>query len=225
MHVTAHPSIVYLGTPVALLSTINEDGTPNLAPMSSVFCLGWRAYLGLQAASKTTQNILRTGQVVINLPTPAQVVAANHIARTTGSDPIPEDKVARGYRNVKEKFELSGLTPLASETVLPPRALECPIQLEAALEHEHGYDSDGPLAGFIAVLEARITRAHVEQSILMDGNPNRIDPDKWRPLIMSFQEFYRLGPKVHPSKLAEIPEGMYRTPDFARAVGEALPAE
>lgn len=55
------------------------------------------------------------------------------------------------------------------------------------------------------------------ESILIAGQANRIDPDKWRPLITSFQEFYGLGPKIHPSKLGEIPEEMYRTPDFERA--------
>ena len=54
MHVTAHPSILYCGTPVALLSTLNEDGTANLAPMSSVFWLGYRAFLGLQSTSLMT---------------------------------------------------------------------------------------------------------------------------------------------------------------------------
>jgi flavin reductase (DIM6/NTAB) family NADH-FMN oxidoreductase RutF len=224
MHVTAHPSILYFGTPVALLSTVNEDGSANLAPMSSVFWLGWRCFLGLQGSSKTTENMRRTKQLVINLPSPAQVAAVDRLARTTGSNPVPQDKIDRGYHFVKDKFAVAGLTAVPSETVLAPRVAECPVQLEAVLEHEHGYDTDGPLAGFIAVLEAKITRVHVEKSILMDGHANRIDPDKWRPLIMSFQEFYGLGPKVHTSKLGEIPEEMYRTPDFEDAKAAPLEA-
>ena len=52
----------------------------------------------------------------------------------------------------------------------------------------------------------------------MDGHPNRIDPDKWRPLIMSFQEFYGLAPgKVHESTLGQIAEVLYRSPDVDRA--------
>ena len=39
-HLTIEPSILYVGTPVALLSTVNEDGTVNLAPMSSAWALG-----------------------------------------------------------------------------------------------------------------------------------------------------------------------------------------
>jgi flavin reductase (DIM6/NTAB) family NADH-FMN oxidoreductase RutF len=217
MHVTANPSILYFGTPVALLSTVNEDGSANLAPMSSVFWLGWRCFLGLQGTSKTTENMRRTGQLVVNLPSPAQVAAVDRLARTTGSNPVPQDKIDRGYRYVRDKFAVAQLTPVPSETVFAPRALECPVQLEAVLEHEHAYDANGPMAGFIAVLEARITRVHVDASILMAGHPNRIDPDKWRPLIMSFQEFYGLGPKIQASKLGEIPEEMYRTPDFERA--------
>jgi flavin reductase (DIM6/NTAB) family NADH-FMN oxidoreductase RutF len=36
-HVIGQPNILYLGTPVVLISTMNEDGSVNLAPMSSVF--------------------------------------------------------------------------------------------------------------------------------------------------------------------------------------------
>ena len=42
MHRTIEPTILYFRTPVALISTLNEDGTPNIAPMSSAWWLGWR---------------------------------------------------------------------------------------------------------------------------------------------------------------------------------------
>jgi flavin reductase (DIM6/NTAB) family NADH-FMN oxidoreductase RutF len=38
---TIEPKILYFGTPVALISSLNEDGTTNLAPMSSFWALGW----------------------------------------------------------------------------------------------------------------------------------------------------------------------------------------
>lgn len=60
-------------------------------------------------------------------------------------------------------------------------------------------------------------RVHVNEDILLDGERDRIDPDKWRPLIMSFQHFYGLGPRVHDSALATIAESAYRGPDIARA--------
>jgi len=214
MHVTARPSILYFGTPVALLSTRNQDGTANLAPMSSIFWLGYRCFLGLQGSSKTTENLRRTRELVINLPSADQVAVVDRLAKTTGTNPPPRDKLERGYRYEKDKFGAAGVTPMPAETIAGFRVRECPVQLEAVLEAEHGYDEGGPLDGFVAILEARITRVHVERSLLMDGHADRIDPDKWRPLIFSFQQFYGLGPQIHPSRLAEIPEELYRTPDF-----------
>ena len=46
-HLTIEPSILYVGTPVALLATVNEDGTVNLAPMSSAWALGDVVVLGV----------------------------------------------------------------------------------------------------------------------------------------------------------------------------------
>jgi flavin reductase (DIM6/NTAB) family NADH-FMN oxidoreductase RutF len=99
-----------------------------------------------------------------------------------------------------------------------PRAQECPVQLEAVVEAVHGLAQDDPLLrARTKVIEVRIQRIHVEETIVMAGEPNRIDPDRWRPLILSFQEFYGLGPKAHPSRLATIPEALYRGPDIERA--------
>ena len=66
--------------------------------------------------------------------------------------------------------------------------------------------------------EVRIRRVHLEESILAEGEPNRVDPDKWRPLIMSFQKFYGLeSTQLQTSKLAQIPEYKYRSADVDRA--------
>jgi flavin reductase (DIM6/NTAB) family NADH-FMN oxidoreductase RutF len=218
MHVAIEPGILYLGTPVVLISTVNEDGSFNLAPMSSAFWLGWRCVLGLAAASKTPQNMVRTGECVLNLPSDALACMVDRLALTTGSDPVPEGKLRRGYRHERDKFGLSGFTAVPSETVGAPRVRECPVQLEAVVEAVHGLaENDDLLRGRTNVIEVRIRRVHVEETILMDGQPDRIDPDKWRPLIMSFQEFYGLGPKAHSSHLVTIPEALYRGPDIERA--------
>jgi flavin reductase (DIM6/NTAB) family NADH-FMN oxidoreductase RutF len=226
MHVVSEPAILYLGTPVVLISTVNEDGSYNLAPMSSAFWLGWRGILGLAVQSKTPQNMRRTGQCVLNLPSADLAGAVNRLALTTGTDPVPPGKLARGYRYEKDKFGISGLTPVRSETVAAPRVLECPVQLEAVVEASHGVaEDDDKLRGRIVTFEVRIQRVHIEESILLAGEPNRIDPDKWRPLIMSFQKFYGLGEgELHDSKLGGIPEKMYRSPDVDRARSKAMAA-
>ena len=68
MHVVHEPAILYFGTPVVLVSTANENGSYNLAPISSAFWLGWRCVIGISASSKTTENLFRTKQCVLNLP-------------------------------------------------------------------------------------------------------------------------------------------------------------
>ncbi|BAM92944.1 hypothetical protein S58_69780 [Bradyrhizobium oligotrophicum S58] len=218
MHTTIEPGILYFGTPVVLISTVNEDGSCNLAPMSSAFWLGWRCMLGLAAGSKTPQNMRRTGECVLNLPSVDLVAAVDRLALTTGSDPVPPMKQRKGYRHQPDKFAKAGLTEIASETVAAPRVAECPVQLEARVEAVHGIaDDDAILKGHIQCFEVRVQRVHVDPAILMDGARDRIDPDKWRPLIMSFQQFYGLGPRVHDSRLGTIPEAAYRTPDVDRA--------
>lgn len=208
---TIDPAILYFGTPVVLISTLNEDGSPNLAPMSSAWWLGRRCMLGLGARSKTAQNLIRTGECVLNLPSDNLVEMVNRLALTTGSNPVPPHKAQKGYRFERDKFGLSGFTTADSETVAAPRALECPVQLEAKLERVHKLEEDDDQRkGSLVGLEVRVTRVHVDTGIQMDGAENRIDPDKWRPLIMSFQKFYGLGPQLHESTLATIPEEMYR---------------
>ncbi len=215
MHVTSKPAILYFGTPVVVVSTINEDGSANLAPMSSVFWLGWRCVLGLDASSKTTQNLLRTGECVLNLPSEENVAAVDRLAMTTGSNPVPQLKAARGYRFEPGKFGLSGFSAAPSETVAPPRVLECPVQLEATLAATHGLAEDhGVLRGLVKIFEVRIQRVHVDEALLVPGQPNRIDPGRWRPLIMSFQKFYGLkAEELHGSRLSSVPEEAYRSPE------------
>lgn len=209
------PAILYFGTPVVLIGTTNEDGTPNLAPMSSAWWLGWRCMLGLARSSKTPQNMLRTGECVLNLPSADMVGAVNRLARTTGSDPVPTAKLARGYRHEKDKFGTAQLTPARGDLVAAPRALECPVQLEARVEATHELAAnDDAWRGRTLSFEVKIVRVHADESILMPNEPNRIDPDRWRPLIMSFQEFYGLADgKLHHSALGEILEQLYRPPD------------
>jgi len=218
-HVICEPSILYFGTPVVLISTLNEDGSANLAPMSSAFWLGWRGILGLMSVSKTSENLIRTGECVLNLPSPAEVAAVDALACTTGSNPIPILKQALGYTHEPNKFARAGMTGVPSQTIAPPRAMECPIQLEAVLAARHGINEDSAeWRGLITLFEVRITRVHVHPDLLMIDSPNRIDPDKWSPLIMSFQRFYGLNlSQIHGSRLGEIPEGVYRSPDVDRA--------
>ncbi|RCN57163.1 flavin reductase family protein [Acidiferrobacter thiooxydans] len=213
MHRIIEPSILYFGTPVILISTRNENGTYNVAPMSSVFWLGWHCMLGLAASSKTTQNMIQTGECVLNLVSVNEVAAVNRLALTTGSYPVPESKQCRGYRFESDKFGVAGLTSMPSDTVAAPRVRECPVQLEAIVEAVHSMaEKDSAERGRFIGIEVRILRIHADEEILMGGEQHRIDPDKWRPLMMSFQRLYGLGSPAYESVLATVPESVYGNP-------------
>ena len=49
VHRTIDPAILYFGTPVVLVSSTNEDGSPNLAPMSSAWGKAGIAFCGNSA--------------------------------------------------------------------------------------------------------------------------------------------------------------------------------
>ncbi len=201
MHQVIEPKILYFGTPVVLISTLNEDGTANLAPMSSAWWLDQSCMLGMGSRSKTVENLVRERECVLNLPAADLVGAVDRLALTTGKNPMPGYKVEKGFQYVPDKFAHAGLTPVASDVVCPPRVAECPVQLEAIVMwfHELGEPED-----FSTAIEVRIIRVHIDDAILNTEKRHYIDADKWNPLIMSFCEFYGLGKNLHPSRLAKV---------------------
>jgi flavin reductase (DIM6/NTAB) family NADH-FMN oxidoreductase RutF len=200
MHKTIEPTILYFGTPVALISTLNPDGSPNLAPMSSAWWLGWTCMLGLGQMGQTSDNLIRTRECVINLPSADLVAGVDRLALTTGKDPVPDKKRQWGYRYEADKFRIAGFTPVPSENVAAPRVQECPVQMEGTV---HDYRCFGKNVS-ANVFEVHITRLHVDEDLLTgDGPRPHIDPTRWRPLMMSFCRFFGLGGEIHPSRLAD----------------------
>jgi flavin reductase (DIM6/NTAB) family NADH-FMN oxidoreductase RutF len=200
MHKTIEPTILYFGTPVALISTLNEDGTANIAPMSSAWWLGWSCMLGLGSMGHTSDNLIRTRECVINLPSDQQVTHVDRLALTTGKDPVPEKKRSWGYCYQPDKFGVADLTPAPSLVVGPPRIAECPVQMEGIVHDVRPFGKNVSANAF----EVHIVKLHVEESLLVPGASRpHIDPEKWHPLIMSFCRFFGIGGEVHPSRLAD----------------------
>lgn len=224
-HSVISPAILFWGTPVLLVTSENEDGSENVSAVSSVWWLGHRCVLGLAAESKTTQNIIRSGQCVVNLPDETMTHHVNLLADTTGTEHPSESKIERGYRYVKDKWTRAQLTPQKSNLVRPSRILECPVQMECELAEAHVTMKDFPdLRGALVAVELKVLRTHVVDEIRMAGYPNRIDPDRWRPLISSFQEYYGLSAsRLSKSSLDRIEEEKYRR--FTRSQLVKLPGD
>ncbi|HEX5117664.1 MAG TPA: flavin reductase family protein [Pseudonocardiaceae bacterium] len=199
MHVAPGLKVLYFGTPVVLISSRNDDGSANLAPMSSAWWLDQTCMLGLGNSGQTAANLLREGECVLNLPSSAMVDAVDRIALTTGKAVVPDYKVEQGYRYEPNKFSVARLTEQPSELVRAPRVAECPIQMECRVIAAHPIG--GPDTNATA-FQVEVLRTHVEEGLVIPGT-HYVDPNGWDPLIMKFCEFFGGGQNIHPSRLAE----------------------
>jgi len=130
---TIEPKILYFGTPVALITTMDSEGHTNIGPMSSVWALGWTLLLGLETGSKTYRNLMEQKECVVNFPPSLLFERVEKIANLTGVNPVPEYKKDR-YKYDSDKFKSGGFTGISSELVNPPRVAECQLQFEAVLK-------------------------------------------------------------------------------------------
>lgn len=160
--------------PIAFVSSVDKDGILNLAPFSYfsavcskpptiLFCAAVRAARGAANATKDTlRNVLATREFVVNIVSEEIAVAMNQ----TATEVAPE----------VDEFALSGLTPLASEVVRPPRVAESPVQMECRLR-EAITISEQP--GGATIVIGEVLRFHVREGL---ADNYRIDPDKLRAI-------------------------------------------
>jgi flavin reductase (DIM6/NTAB) family NADH-FMN oxidoreductase RutF len=181
------PKILYYGTPVILLSTLNDDGTTNLSPISSSWSLGDVIVLGIGLGGKAYDNIQRHRECVINLPDPSLWEHVERLASFTGKEDVPEYKQQLGFTFKKDKFKESQLTPIRSMVVKPNRIAECPIQIEATIKNIRHPE----YAPFFVIVEAQSVQVHAHEEIIVDNH--HINPRKWSPLIYNFRHYFGLG--------------------------------
>ncbi len=202
-HRVIAPRVLYFGTPVALLSTVQPDGSPNLSPLSSVWALDDRLVLGLGLLGQGIANLERTREAVVNLPSAELWPQVERLAPTTGRSPVPEAKRGMGYVFEPRKFERAGFTPLPSDTVAPPRVGECPLQLEAVLLDVRASVTtpERPEPGF-CIAELRVTRVHAHEDVTVPGT-HHVDVARWQPLLYVFRHYAGTGPGLGRNFRAE----------------------
>ena len=167
--------------------------------------------LGLESTSCTSENLLRTGECVFNLASDDMASSVNAIARTTGSEVVPEGKNVRGYVHCKDKFGATGLTEMESKFVKPPGIQECPVSMEARLVEKKNLFGNKPVEGIeVFAFEVEIVKVSVHEKLRLKGFENRIDVDEWKPMIMMFSELFGLREgRLAKSRLAGIEEELY----------------
>jgi flavin reductase (DIM6/NTAB) family NADH-FMN oxidoreductase RutF len=157
--------------PIALVSSLDEKNVRNLAPFSYftacssnppvvVFCPILRP--APPQAKDTLRNVLATREFVVNIVSEDFAQGMN----ATAAQVPPE----------VDEFELSGLTPIPSELIKPPRVGESPIHMECRLLQTVQV-SDKPGGGTLVLGE--VLRFHVREDLIDDF---RIDPDKLRAI-------------------------------------------
>jgi flavin reductase (DIM6/NTAB) family NADH-FMN oxidoreductase RutF len=155
--------------PIALVSSIDAKGIRNLAPFSYftacssnppvvVFCPVLRPFQPM--AKDTLRNILETHEFVVNIVSEDFADKMNACSAT-----VPPEV---------DEFELSGLTPLASEVVKAARVGESHVHMECRLM-QVVHVGDKPGSGTLVLGE--VLRFHVSEDLIHNFH---IDPDKLR---------------------------------------------
>jgi flavin reductase (DIM6/NTAB) family NADH-FMN oxidoreductase RutF len=186
--VAIKPEILYFGTPVAVISCLNSDGTTNLAAMSSFWALGDRFMLGLTRFGQTWANLERRPECVLNMPSPREWQYVERLGHTTGRSELTDYHRSAGITYAEDKFAVSGFTPMLSERVAPLRVAECPVQIEARALAINLASDDAPFA----YVEMQKLRVHAQRRVLnLPGT--RFDIESWSPLFYLFRHYYGKG--------------------------------
>lgn len=144
--------------PIALASTVNEKGIPNLSPFSyfNVFSANppilvfSPARRGRDNTTKHTyENAKIHPEVVINIVNYA-IVEQMSLSSTEYPEGVNE-------------FDKSGLTPVPSEIVRPPRVVESPVQYECKVKEIMELGKEGG-AGNMIICE--VVKIHVREDLL-----------------------------------------------------------
>lgn len=146
--------------PIALVSTVDEFGNPNLSPFSffNIFSSNPPTVIFSPArrvrdntTKDTLHNALREQEVVVN------VVNYDLVQQVNLS--------SAEYPSHVDEFVKSGLTPVPSELVAPPRVAESPVSLECIVKDVVALGEEGG-AGNLVICE--IKKIHCAAHVMSD---------------------------------------------------------
>ncbi len=139
--------------PLVLVTTVDSEGTVNASVKTNFMTVGsMRGYaFSCPPQHHTHQNIMETGEFVINVPTEDIIREVLKAAMITGK------ACPRGRNEIEE----AGLTPIPSEKVKPPRVKECAAHYECVLDWHRDH-----------LIVGRVVAVSVDKSV-MDGTDSR----------------------------------------------------
>lgn len=108
-------------TPMLLIGTYNEDGTPNAMIGSWCVTATWEVVeLNLYKVRKTVENIKRQKAFTVSPVTKSTLVQCDYLGTVSG-------------KKVPDKLQRTGLTAIKSELVNAPYFAELPVTMECEL--------------------------------------------------------------------------------------------
>jgi len=195
--------------PIAFASTIDSAGNVNLSPFSffNVFSANppimifSPARRGRDNTTKHTyENVLQVKEVVINIVN-YDIVQQMSLSSTE-------------YGKGVNEFEKAGLTPLASQTIKPPRVAESPVQFECRVNEVISLGTEGG-AGNLVICE--VLKMHINEAVLdADG---KIDPVKLDAVSRMGGNWYsraKQGMFEVPKPLSRLGIGFDQLPEAIR---------
>jgi flavin reductase (DIM6/NTAB) family NADH-FMN oxidoreductase RutF len=144
--------------PIGWISSQGRDGIVNLAPYSFFNAFNYKPPIigfASNGVKDTVRNARETGEFVWNLATRRIAESMNATSAT-----VPYET---------DEFALSGLTPIASRLVAPPRVAESPVNFECKvvdivqLKDHHG------AAIHTWLVLGEVVAVHILKSLLEDG--------------------------------------------------------
>ena len=154
--------------PIAFASTVDADGTPNLAPFSffNVFSANPPILVFSPARSGRTNETKDTYNNVKVVP--------EVVINVVNYDIVHQMSLASSpYAPGVDEFEKAGFTKLKSETIKPFRVAESPVQFECKVIEVKELGTNGG-AGNLVICE--VTKIHIDPAVL--GDDGKIDQHK-----------------------------------------------
>jgi flavin reductase (DIM6/NTAB) family NADH-FMN oxidoreductase RutF len=161
-----------LPRPIGWISSVNDQGQPNLAPFSffNVACANPPTILFCpmirsvnNQPKDTLQNIRETGEFVVNIVS-GELVEKMNLTSVEAPCEVNE-------------FDYAGLTPAPSCEVTPPRVAESPIHFECKLDRIIDISQE-PGGGSVVI--GTVVHMHIDERLLI--GEDKIDLVKLNPI-------------------------------------------
>jgi flavin reductase (DIM6/NTAB) family NADH-FMN oxidoreductase RutF len=173
-------------TPAALITAVDENGSPNIITLGETFNISISApvILGIAIRKQRYSHTLisETREYVVNLPTRAILDKVWYCGRHSGRD--------------VDKFEVTGLTPLPASVVKPPLIAECPINIECKV-------LDIQVIGDHDLFLGEAVAQHVDEAVLDERG--RVIVERLDSFAFVLGKFMPLGREIAPQGGAEWP--------------------